>query len=306
MCTEGDSPPAERGPSLLIDHGVLLKEVCGMDPAELNLTTQITGYQRFLFVRLQPARVDGDLVRAMERLGDGLENMHDLTGPPTEESWNRGRLQLLRAESHLSQERDLPHRALSDANALVRLEGAFSEPLVSYEKDLRELLAPHGGVVETLTGVQRPRSYTSYAMTQFAYGPALPPMPGSQCPLGVVTPMNKSAAWWAMDWMHRESFFLPRYDTQERLIAKGHAQVAAAGIPCITRRLIHAAGGYQQEGVYDFVGYFEFAEVDSPIFRQVMAALRNVGQNPEWAYVQEGPEWWGRRVGRAAELWLRS
>jgi hypothetical protein len=51
------------------------------------------------------------------------------------------------------------------------------------------------------------------------------------------------------------------------------------------------------------VGYFEFAEADAPIFRAVMAALRNRTQNPEWAYVREGPEWWGRRVGRAAALW---
>ena len=36
---------------------------------------------------------------------------------------------------------------------------------------------------------------------------------------------------------------------------------------------------------------------------EVMAALRDRQQNPEWDYVREGPEWWGRRVGRAEELW---
>jgi hypothetical protein len=277
-----------------------------MDPAELNLTTQITGYQRFLFICLPQARGDGALVQAMERLGEGLENMHDMAGPPAEDAWQRGRFQCLRAESHLSQARDLPHPALLDANALIRLEAASPDPLLSYETGLRELVTSRGGSVETLAGVQRPRSYTSYAMTQFAYGPALPPRPAAQCPLGVVTPLNKSGTWWAMDWMHRESFFLPRYDAQERLIAKGHAQAAAAGIPCITRRLVHAPDSYQQEGSYDFVGYFEFAETDAPIFRAVMAALRDLAQNPEWAYVQEGPEWWGRRVAGAAALWERT
>jgi hypothetical protein len=34
-----------------------------------------------------------------------------------------------------------------------------------------------------------------------------------------------------------------------------------------------------------------------------MAGLRDREQNPEWVYVREGPEWWGRRVGHAAELW---
>ncbi|MCZ6561488.1 MAG: hypothetical protein O6948_00980 [Deltaproteobacteria bacterium] len=31
--------------------------------------------------------------------------------------------------------------------------------------------------------------------------------------------------------------------------------------------------------------------------------LRDVAQNPEWAYVREGPEWWGRRVRSVAALW---
>jgi UDP:flavonoid glycosyltransferase YjiC (YdhE family) len=122
---------------------------------------------------------------------------------------------------------------MSTASVLIRLEAVTAEPLLVYEKGLQVLIERRGGSVETLAGVQRPRSYTSYAMTQYAYAPALPPGPGARCPLGVVTPQNKTAAWWAMDWMHRESFFLPRYDAQERLVAKGHALAAAAGIPYV-------------------------------------------------------------------------
>ena len=34
--------------------------------------------------------------------------------------------------------------------------------------------------------------------------------------------------------------------------------------------------------------YFEFAEEHAPIFRAVMAALRDTAQNPEWAtYVKD-------------------
>jgi len=189
------------------------------------------------------------------------------------------------------------------AHALIRLEGATLDPLARYEEGVRKLIEPRGGTVETLAGVQRPRSYTSHAMTQFAYTPALAPQPGATCPMGVVTPQNKTATWWAMDWMHRESFFLPRYDAQERLVAKGHALAAAAGIPYIVRRNVHAPDHYGREGHYDFVPYFEFAEEHAPIFRAVMAALRDTGQNPEWTYVREGPEWWGRRVGYATALW---
>ena len=142
-------------------------------------------------------------------------------------------------------------------------------------------------------------------MTQYAYARAQQPGPGSAHPLGVVTPMNKNAEWWGMDWMHRESFFLPRYDAKENMVLKGHALAADAGIACITRRLVHAPEGYGREGGYDFVGYFEFAEADASTFSAVMAALRDTEQNPEWAYISEGPEWRGRRVGEPSGLWKK-
>ena len=272
-----------------------------MNLADLNLPPQVIGHGRFLFVRLQHG-IDAELAAGLDGLGEGLENMYATEGPPSEEAFQKGRFQLLRAEPALSRERDLPHGAISAANLLIRLEAASPEPLRTYEKGLRALIESQGGAVETLAGVQRPRSYTSYAMTQFAYAPALPPGSGKRFPMGVVTPLNKTDAWWAMDWMRRESFFLPRYDDHGKRLAKGHALAAEAGIPCINRRLFHAPDGYGPKDGYDFVGYFEFAETDAPIFRAVMAALRDIAQNPEWAYVREGPEWWGRRVESAAAL----
>ena len=274
-----------------------------MQSAELNLTTAVTGYQRFLFIKLSPGDARPGLAEAIGRLGDGMENMHCVDGPPSAEAFRRGRFQILRAEPSMSRERDLPHPAMMNADGLIRLEADASEPLMQYEEGLRALLEDVGGSVETLTGVQRPRSYTSHAMTQYAYARAQQPGPGSAHPLGVVTPMNKSAQWWSMDWMHRESFFLPRYDDKENMVVKGHALAADAGIACITRRLVHAADGYGGDGSYDFVGYFEFAEADAATFSAVMAALRDTAQNPEWAYISEGPEWWGRRVLEPAELW---
>jgi hypothetical protein len=275
-------------------------------PADLNLSPEVIGHQRFLFICLPPHGADGALAQALDGLGKGMENMHGVAGYASEDACQRGRFQFLRAEPTLSVERDLPHPAILSAHALIRLEGATLDPLLRYEEGVRRLIEPRGGTVETLAGVQRPRSYTSQAMTQFAYAPALAPQPGAACPIGVVIPQNKTAAWWAMDWMHRESFFLPRYDTQECLVAKGHALAAAAGIPYIVRRNVHAPEHYGRAGHYDFVPYFEFAEEHAPIFRAIMAALRDTAENPEWVYVREGPEWWGRRVGSAAALWDNS
>ena len=274
-----------------------------MQSADLNLTTTVTGHQRFLFIKLPQGSNPEGLASAIAHLGDGLENMHFVDGPPSADAFSRGRYQMLRAEQSMSREQDIPHPAVMDADALIRLEGETAEPLLEYEHGLRALLEDAGGSVETLSGVQRPRSYTSHGMTQYAYARAQQPGPGAAHPLGVVTPMNKNARWWGLDWMHRESFFLPRYDANENMVVKGHALAADAGISCITRRLVHAPDGYGQEGSYDFVGYFEFAEADAATFSAVMAALRDTEQNPEWAYISEGPEWWGRRVGDTAGLW---
>lgn len=276
-----------------------------MQAVDLNLTTTVTGHQRFLFLKLPLASDDGALAEEMDRLGAGMENMHIAEGPASAEAFRQGRFQILRAERTQSSEQNLLHPAVMDADGLIRLEAEDGEPLQVYENGLRKLLADAGGSVESLCGVQRPRSYTSHAMTQYAYARAQQPGPGSAHPIGVVTPMNKDARWWSMDWMHRESFFLPRYDGKENMAVKGHALAADAGISCITRRLVHAPDGYGKEGSYDFVGYFEFAEADAETFRAVMAALRDVEQNPEWAYVSEGPEWWGRRVATPSELWLK-
>ena len=217
-----------------------------MQSADLNLTTTVTGYQRFLFIKLPHVTDPAGLADAMARLGDGMENMHFMEGPPSAEAFSRGRFQILRAERSMSREQGIPHPAMMDADALIRLEGELPEPLLAYEDGLRALLEDTGGSVETLSGVQRPRSYTSHGMTQYAYARAQQPGPGSAHPLGVVTPMNKSERWWSLDWMHRESFFLPRYDSNENMVVKGHALAADAGISCITRRLVHAPEGYGQ------------------------------------------------------------
>ncbi len=267
------------------------------------MTTAIIGHHLFLFVTLGNVRGDEESAEAIDLLGRGMENMHDADGLPSDEAFATGRFQFLRAEAGLTREQQIAHPAVSGADGLIRLECASLEPIKSYEVGLRDLIESQGGSVETLAGVQRPRSYTSHAMVQFAYAHALPPGPGEKYPLAAVTPLNKTAAWWEMDFLHRESFFLPRYDENENMVVKGHALASAAGVPNINRRLVHAPEGYGLEGNYDFVGYFEFAEADAPVFRQVMEALRDTEQNPEWKYVLEGPEWWGRRV-RNAEAFL--
>jgi hypothetical protein len=274
-----------------------------MDAKDLNLAAEVTGFGRFLFMRLEPSRADSAFLKTLDSLSSGFENAHFTAGPPSEDALQRGRVQYLRVDAVA--ERDIADAGMTHAHALVRLEGRRLEPLVAYEDGLRALVLEAGGDVASRAGVQKPRSYTSYAMTQYAYASAVSPAQGTRHQLGVVTPQNKTKEWWRMDWMRRESFFLPRYDAAGNMLAKGHALACAAGIPHINRRLFHHPQGYGTEMGYDFIGYFELAEADVPVFRAVMASLRDRTQNPEWNYVREGPEWWGRRVGRVEELWPR-
>ena len=52
-----------------------------MQSADLNLTTTVTGHQRFLFIKLPEDGVADGLAEAMEGLGDGMENMHHVGWP---------------------------------------------------------------------------------------------------------------------------------------------------------------------------------------------------------------------------------
>jgi hypothetical protein len=82
-----------------------------MQPTDPNLTSNITGYQQFLFVRLPQKGTSEGLARELDHLGKGMENLHDLAGHPSEDALRRGCFQFLRAEPTLSAERDIPHPA---------------------------------------------------------------------------------------------------------------------------------------------------------------------------------------------------
>jgi hypothetical protein len=156
--------------------------------------------------------------------------------------------------------------------------------------------------LRVIGGVVRPRTYTGTAMNNFAYAHQVVQQPGRVMPNAFLLPMNKTAEWWAKDWMERHTYFLPRYDDDGRMKSEGHALASAAGIPCLVRRTYKSTTEPAPEGAYDFVTYFECADADVPTFHQVCASLRNVARNPEWKFVREGPMWQGRRVASWPEL----
>ena len=151
-----------------------------MQPADLNMTTTVTGHQLFLFFTFGDSRADGKLAEELDLLGQDMENVHDVDGLPSDEAFSRGRFQLLRAEAVLTSEQQFSHPAVSESHGLIRLECASLEPNKEYENGLRRIMEEGGGSVETLAGIMRPRSYTSHAMSEFAYAHALPPGKGTK------------------------------------------------------------------------------------------------------------------------------
>ena len=110
--------------------------------------------------------------------------------------------------------------------------------------------------------------------------------------------MRKTSEWWQKSALERHSYFYPHVDGASASPVKGHAIAAERGIPALFRRVYHNPDGYERPGEFDFVTYFECDDEALPVFDQVMTSLRDVRQNPEWRYVEEGPIWRGRRVLR--------
>jgi hypothetical protein len=187
------------------------------------------------------------------------------------------------------------------ADAVVHVAAPTASPVSDFCAEATRLLGPLARL-RVIGGVVRPRTYTGAAMNNFAYAHQVVQQPGRVMPNAFLVPMNKTAAWWAKDWMERHTYFLPRYDDEGRMKSEGHALASAAGIPCLLRRTYKSTSEPAPEGAYDFVTYFECADADVPTFHQVCASLRDVARNPEWKFVREGPTWHGRRVATWPDL----
>jgi hypothetical protein len=191
------------------------------------------------------------------------------------------------------------------ADAVVHVAAPTAQPVGDFCGEATRLLGSRAHL-RVIGGVVRPRTYTGAAMNNFAYAHQVVQQPGRVMANAFLLPMNKTAEWWAKDWMERHTYFLPRYDDDGRMKSEGHALASAAGIPCLLRRTYKSTTEPAPEGAYDFVTYFECADADIPTFHQVCANLRNVARNPEWKFVREGPTWQGRRVATWPELFGRA
>lgn len=93
----------------------------------------------------------------------------------------------------------------------------------------------------------------------------------SQAVCGVLIPIRKSAAWWALAQDERREIF----EAQSR-----HTAIGLRYLPAVARRLYH---GRDLGEPFDFLTWFEYAPSDSEAFDRLLAELR---AGPEWDFVE--------------------
>ena len=187
-------------------------------------------------------------------------------------------------------------QGIQSAQRVAQVSAKYRPRLDEVEKEFRRRLGDSVRV-RTLDGATQVPRYTSAELHERAYAKAVCRQTGDTTPNAIILPMSKSAEWWEMQALERHQYFYP-HTTQHGHKVKGHAVAAEEGVSTIFRRLYHNPDGYQRDGEYDFVTYFECGDDHLPVYDRITAALRDEAQNPEWRYVTEGPEWRGRRVLR--------
>ncbi len=249
-------------------------------------------FTRFVFIvpRAEDDAFLGRLRSAGGAIVRGFFNDFDADGTrdtPTQET-----MQFLVADDDVH-----PDTLVGAARYVVQITGKYRPRLLEVETELRRRIG-EGAAFMSLEGAERPLQYTSPLLHDFAYQRAATRRSGRQTTCVRIMPLTKTAEWWAQPALERHAFFYPHVDPQTGCPVPGHAKAAEAGISTVYRRLFHNPNGYQRDGEYDFLTYFECAREHVVTFDDVLRSLRDTTRNPEWRYVREGPLWTGRRVLR--------
>jgi hypothetical protein len=180
---------------------------------------------------------------------------------------------------------------------VLQISSRYRPRLQETEQGFRRRAADCAAIT-ALDGAVRVPQYTSAELYAYAYKNARTRESGRLPQHVIIIPIRKSAAWWQKSALERHAYFYPHQDAEQGSMAKGHACAAEAGINTIYRRLYYNPDGHGRHGEFDFITYFECTDDHLTTFEAICRDLRDVRQNPEWQFVEEGPEWRGRRVPR--------
>jgi Chlorite dismutase len=106
-------------------------------------------------------------------------------------------------------------------------------------------------------------------------------------PVAVLIPIRKTAEWWALGREQRQAYVMEG-------APRGHLAIGRRYAARIYRRLYHAR--YLPGSEWDFLTYFEFPARETEAFCDLLAALRDPDQNPEWTFVDREVEIWMTRL----------
>ena len=183
------------------------------------------------------------------------------------------------------------------AQHLVQVSSKYRPRLDEIEEELGRRVGDSATIL-SLDGAFRSPRYSSPEMMHYSNKGAPSRRSGRLSRNAIIAPMRKISEWWEKSALERHAFFYPHVDHASATPVKGHALAAEKGISSLFRRVYHNPDGYERPGEFDFVSYFECDDESLPVFDQVMTSLRDLAQNPEWRYVEEGPMWKGKRVLR--------
>jgi len=263
-----------------------------------NVATNLA-FTKFLFVI---ARAEDDAHGARLRtaggnLARGFFNDFDIDDAREMQAQRFETIQFFVRDGEAPDPESCPSPCIQKARHLVQVSSKYRPRLQEIDEELRRRVGDSAEIL-ALDGAFRNPRYSSPEMANYSSKGAPPRRSGRLARNAIVAPMRKTLEWWQKSALERHSYFYPHVDHASATPAKGHALAAEKGIPSLFRRVYHNPDGYERPNEFDFVSYFECDDEALPVFDQVMSSLRDLHQNPEWRYVEEGPIWRGRRVLR--------
>ena len=274
---------------------------CGQATGTANGTNVATNlaFTKFLFVI---ARAEDDAHGARLRtaggnLARGFFNDFDIDDAREMQAQRFETIQFFVREGEAPDPESGPSVCIQKARHLVQVSSKYRPRLQEIDEELRRRVGDSSEIL-SLDGAFRNPSYSSPEMVNYSNKGTPPRRSGRLARNAIVAPMRKTLEWWQKSALERHSYFYPHVDHASATPVKGHALAAEKGIPSLFRRVYHNPDGYERPNEFDFVSYFECDDEGLPVFDQVMSSLRDLHQNPEWRYVEEGPIWRGRRVLR--------
>jgi hypothetical protein len=270
---------------------------CGHQQTNGSGATANLAYTKFLFVI---ARADDEAHGARLRIAGsniarGFFNDFDIDDSRENQS------QPFEAIQFFIRDGDTPAgnggSGFQNGRHMAQVSSKYRPRLQELEEELRRRVGDAADVV-ALDGAARNPRYSSAELAHYSTKDAPVRRSGRASRNAIVMPLRKTAEWWQKASLERHSYFYPHADQDNGHPVKGHAIAAQQGIRQLYRRLYHNPDGYERENEFDFITYFECDDEALPVFDEVLTALRDVRQNPEWRFVQEGPVWRGKRVLR--------